>query len=103
MTAPEDPEAPKAEAPTYDFELGDLVRLKSGGPVMTVYDAFPDGELDCCWFYQGEYRTQRFHQDMVEVREKGFLLVDFVLKAVFGLYPGAVRAAFKKQLSVNDS
>ncbi len=31
------------------IKAGDTVRLKSGGPAMTV-DAITDGGLSCCWF-----------------------------------------------------
>jgi uncharacterized protein YodC (DUF2158 family) len=30
--------------------VGDVVRLKSGGPMMTVMDAEEDGEFWCLWF-----------------------------------------------------
>ena len=33
-----------------DFKLGDLVQLKSGGPVMTVTSLKDAGAVYCCWF-----------------------------------------------------
>ncbi len=32
------------------FKVGDLVRLKSGGPVMTVSYAPGKTRVGCCWF-----------------------------------------------------
>lgn len=35
-----------------NFVAGDQVRLKSGGPVMTVESSGP-GTVTCTWFYDG--------------------------------------------------
>jgi uncharacterized protein YodC (DUF2158 family) len=32
------------------FKVGDVVRLKSGGPQMTVKEVRRDGKLACIWF-----------------------------------------------------
>jgi uncharacterized protein YodC (DUF2158 family) len=32
------------------FKVGDIVRLKSGGPEMTVKDTDSAGEYECQWF-----------------------------------------------------
>lgn len=32
------------------FKIGDVVKLKSGGPDMTVTYTGSDGKLDCTWF-----------------------------------------------------
>ena len=32
------------------FSVGDIVILKSGGPLMTVDDARPDGIVEAVWF-----------------------------------------------------
>lgn len=63
-----------------DYKIGDLVRLKSGGPVMTVAMVLPpqgkvtkavEGEdlerVQCRWFtYEGEIRTVWFNQEILE-------------------------------------
>ena len=33
-----------------DFEIGDVVQLRSGGPKMTVHGVISDGDLVCEWF-----------------------------------------------------
>jgi len=33
-----------------EFETGDIVRLKSGGPKMTVADIHISGSVHCQWF-----------------------------------------------------
>ena len=42
------------------FKIGDDVRLKSGGPQMTVVSYTKKGQTECCWFDSGnkERRTQ---------------------------------------------
>lgn len=39
--------------PTPKFAIGDVVQLKSGGPLMTVSDLDVDDNLkiECMWFY----------------------------------------------------
>ncbi|MBT8409987.1 MAG: DUF2158 domain-containing protein [Alphaproteobacteria bacterium] len=39
--------------PVRDPKLGDLVRLKSGGPVMVVEHVVGDGVVVCDWFSDG--------------------------------------------------
>ncbi|RKP58964.1 YodC family protein [Pararobbsia silviterrae] len=56
---------------TTRYEIGDVVRLKSGGASMTVNQvgpvAFAEGIwLICQWFDAiGELRQEMFHEDMV--------------------------------------
>lgn len=41
------------------FKLGDIVQLKSGGPVMTVVsDAGNDNKIDCQWFNEDRSRYE---------------------------------------------
>jgi uncharacterized protein YodC (DUF2158 family) len=39
------------------FENGSLVRLKSGGPVMTVDHTVNEGSVVCCWFDDSKYSS----------------------------------------------
>lgn len=62
-----------------EFKVGDLVKLKSGGPVMTVESVYPDeiegGEIaGCVWFEQtGKKQTaerQAFQSGVLEHCQK---------------------------------
>lgn len=47
----EDPHEPnECEPQPRQFVVGDVVRLKSGGPDMTVVKATPGYPLECIWF-----------------------------------------------------
>jgi uncharacterized protein YodC (DUF2158 family) len=49
-----------------DYEVGDIVRLKSGGPNMTV-DNCGGSWLDCAWFdVGGAHHRQPFSQGSLE-------------------------------------
>jgi len=52
------------------MKAGDLVKLKSGGPVMTVEAVYPAPNLVICeWFVNGELRTARFPKEcLVEAK-----------------------------------
>jgi uncharacterized protein YodC (DUF2158 family) len=41
-----------------ELKVGDLVKLKSGGPVMTVVDVDED-EVTCVWFPSNDHRKLR--------------------------------------------
>lgn len=43
-----------------EFKTGDTVRLKSGGPLMTVSTSSASGGVDCYWFNQSgsEYTSK---------------------------------------------
>ena len=56
-----------------EFKIGDVVRLKSGGPAMTVSHVETgansvDGQpyLTCVWFDDGKERDGTYHPDTVE-------------------------------------
>ena len=48
------------------FSAGDVVRLKSGGPDMTVVYTDPDGDIDCAWFVGEERKSGTFPPAAVE-------------------------------------
>lgn len=47
------------------FKPGDLVRLKSGGPVMTVDRVTPYG-VHALWFAYGQSHDERFQAEALE-------------------------------------
>jgi uncharacterized protein YodC (DUF2158 family) len=50
-----------------EFKLGDVVRLKSGGPLMTVEDtaggSLEDGQIRCQWFLRDKLHREVFQRD----------------------------------------
>ncbi len=50
-----------------EFKLGDVVRLKSGGPLMTVEDtaggSIGDGQIGCQWFLRDKLNHEVFHRE----------------------------------------
>ena len=49
------------------MKIGDLVQLKSGGPVMTVAYVNGDGtEVTCNWFLDNENKKAVFHPNQLE-------------------------------------
>lgn len=56
-----------------DFKVGDRVRLKSGGPVMTVCEKTSSIKLNCMWFemkYAATPFDSYFHIDALEKVEE---------------------------------
>jgi uncharacterized protein YodC (DUF2158 family) len=55
------------------FTIGNVVRLKSGGPKMTVngYYSFDgedsDTDVVCTWFEKGKVQEATFHQDLLKL------------------------------------
>ncbi|WP_192180042.1 YodC family protein [Mesorhizobium amorphae] len=50
------------------FKVGDVVRLKSGGPSMTIDEvSAPDGELSiwCIWFDKGTQKGAGFKPEVL--------------------------------------
>jgi uncharacterized protein YodC (DUF2158 family) len=45
------------------FALGDTVRLKSGGPVMTINEKGPAGVLVCIWFCGADVKHHAFRPE----------------------------------------
>ena len=56
------------------FKLGDLVRLKSGGPTMTVNalgHVVRAGQVTCVWFVGNKHNTAVFEENaLVAVEDK---------------------------------
>lgn len=50
------------------MKIGELVQLKSGGPVMTVVKIDDVNHITCMWYAPqvGEYRTQMFTQSILD-------------------------------------
>lgn len=40
-----------------EIKNGDVVRLRSGGPAMTVYNADSQDDIGCSWWQSGDYHT----------------------------------------------
>jgi len=48
------------------LEVGDTVRLKSGGPVMTVTAQNDDDEVDCTWFWDFKKKVGAFPEGSLD-------------------------------------
>lgn len=51
------------------FEIGDVVRLKSGGPMMTIVDK-QINNLVCVWFHNGEQGSHIFPPEVLCTEEE---------------------------------
>jgi uncharacterized protein YodC (DUF2158 family) len=51
-------------SPTFD--LGNTVRLRSGGPVMTINEKAQGGGLVCVWFAGNEVKHHTFRPEALE-------------------------------------
>jgi uncharacterized protein YodC (DUF2158 family) len=52
------------------LKVGDLVQLKSGGPVMTIKEINTIGSIFCVWFKDVELASDTFLQDTLELFEE---------------------------------
>jgi uncharacterized protein YodC (DUF2158 family) len=52
------------------IEVGDVVALHSGGPVMTVFRIGENEEVDCNWFNDSELRYGQFKKKQLRVRTR---------------------------------
>ena len=52
------------------FRVGNIVKLKSGGPAMTITNVYGDGELGCVWFVGTEQKGGTFPPDALEPVEQ---------------------------------
>jgi uncharacterized protein YodC (DUF2158 family) len=48
------------------IEVGNVVRLNSGGPSMTVEEVLDDGQVKCVWFDKTRERTRTFNVTMLQ-------------------------------------
>jgi uncharacterized protein YodC (DUF2158 family) len=48
------------------FKNGDRVKLKSGGPMMTVSDLV-EGKIECSWFFDGNIRREHFNPHVLKL------------------------------------
>ncbi len=44
------------------YHAGDIVMLRSGGPLMTVEEAEEDGEVHCSYFVEGHLEHATFRE-----------------------------------------
>lgn len=52
---------------TSQYDQGDVVRLKSGGPKMTVKEEGADGTILCSWFDRnGKLHSNGFEPALIE-------------------------------------
>jgi uncharacterized protein YodC (DUF2158 family) len=64
------------------MEIGDLVILKSGGPVMTI-TGFNELNPRCSWFKEGECFESTFAEECLKlVEEEAFLKLPWVAQCV---------------------
>ncbi|HKZ77026.1 MAG TPA: DUF2158 domain-containing protein [Pyrinomonadaceae bacterium] len=53
-----------------DFEIGDVVELRSGGPKMTVHSLVSDGDVVCQWFESNEVHEENFPKEVLKKVEQ---------------------------------
>jgi uncharacterized protein YodC (DUF2158 family) len=51
---------------TETFNVGDTVRLRSGGPVMTINEKVQGGGLLCVWFAGHDVRHHTFRPEALD-------------------------------------
>jgi len=49
-----------------DFEIGDVVQLRSGGPKITVHGLVSDGDVVCQWFEGNEVHKESFPKEALK-------------------------------------
>jgi uncharacterized protein YodC (DUF2158 family) len=49
-----------------DFEIGNVVQLRSGGPKMTVHSLVSDGDVVCQWFEGNEVHEENFPKEVLK-------------------------------------
>lgn len=52
------------------YQIGDTVKLKTGGPLMLVKEVFPDvsgQKLLCLWFQESKLQSDMFSSELVKL------------------------------------
>lgn len=49
-----------------DFKAGDVVRLNSGGPLMTLSSLTNSGSWEAYWFVEGDPKWHSFKPEMLK-------------------------------------
>lgn len=52
------------------YKIGDIVRLKSGGPSMTVDAVRDDGDIFCYWFAGNKLESGRFDPEAIGLEDE---------------------------------
>ncbi len=52
------------------YKIGDIVRLKSGGPSMTVNSILGDGHIYCHWFAGDKLNSGSFDPESVGLEDE---------------------------------
>jgi uncharacterized protein YodC (DUF2158 family) len=61
------------------FNAGDVVRLKSGSPKMTVVKMDDAGDCECIWMVEGQKKQDTFPAVLLEAYEEpGYSVDSFV-------------------------
>ena len=50
-----------------EFKIGDIVKLKSGGPLMTVARCDVAKKVECMWFLEGKIEVGYFPPDSLQL------------------------------------
>jgi uncharacterized protein YodC (DUF2158 family) len=53
-----------------NFEIGDVVQLRSGGPNMTVHGVISDGDIVCQWFEIDVVHEENFPKEALRTVEQ---------------------------------
>ena len=53
-----------------DFEIGNVVQLKSGGPKMTIHGLVSDGDVICQWFEGDAVHEESFPREALQKVEE---------------------------------
>jgi uncharacterized protein YodC (DUF2158 family) len=91
--------------PEYSISLGDVVMLKSGGPLMTVdsIKTMIEGQISCCWIDEsGEPHFELFCSLTLKKAEAD-LSADSLRQSEFNALPSRIQDLFNEgRISPND-